>query len=611
MGAPTKRRGGAPLKARRVARLLKASPKAEMRYVVELDAIIGAIHKGVLNVVKKEFPRDGSLRQDAGEGDPEGDDPEGDDPEGDDLPDDTVPTSPATIGLGARLLSLIYAWALPRIEESYDRMAGEVVLKVTNGLSLIGIDPHNAVGIDSFIEHARAANVELIKNASADFLAQVRATLDEFEGRPAKDMAAALQARVEVSRSRAQLIARDQVLKLNAAIVEHRCRSAGVDSYRWSTSLDERVRAMHAALEGQTFTWDQPPVTNDDGEENHPGEDYQCFPEGSDVQFAHGVVKGFRRRFDGELSSVILESGKTVRATQNHPVLTQRGWISLGDLQLSDYILEIADEGLQSAKQDKYNRVPRICEVFAALSIPGVRRTARGSKTHFHGDGGKGDVNIVYAARPLSFGLFPGGAEGVEKLKLPSSNLSGLQRGSIEHLFFGPGSTPHSRVCGIGEPQAFAPREPRHSQEAGLRTRADIHPGLFQTRFKRDARNACAIRDREQALACPVSLDDRRHVDPQNGPDNTCPSISPYAESSEFLAQVIGRNAEDLGYFLQGLPLVQKFVRVCRIDRFEFHGFVLNLETTPGWYVAQGILAKNCRCLPIPILPTDESDAES
>ena len=43
----------------KILRLLKASPRAENRYIVELDAIIGAIHRGVLNVVKKEFPRDG------------------------------------------------------------------------------------------------------------------------------------------------------------------------------------------------------------------------------------------------------------------------------------------------------------------------------------------------------------------------------------------------------------------------------------------------------------------------------------------------------------------------------------------------------------------------
>jgi SPP1 gp7 family putative phage head morphogenesis protein len=241
----------------KIVRLLKASPRAETRYTVELDAIMSAIHRGVLNVVKKEFPLDGSLRQDA-----------------DEPPE--LPAVKVHIGLGARLLGLIAAWALPRIQEAYDRMAEDVIIRVTDGLALIGIDPRHAAGIDSFIEQARHENVELIKNASADFLAQVRATLDEFEGRPAKDLAAALQQRVEVSRSRAQLIARDQVLKLNSQIIEMRCRSAGVDSYHWSTSQDERVRPMHAELEGSVHTWDDPPVTNPDGDTNHPGEDYQC-----------------------------------------------------------------------------------------------------------------------------------------------------------------------------------------------------------------------------------------------------------------------------------------------------------------------------------------------
>ena len=30
--------------------------------------------------------------------------------------------------------------------------------------------------------------------------------------------------------------------------------------------------------------------------------------------------------------------------------------------------------------------------------------------------------------------------------------------------------------------------------------------------------------------------------------------------------------------------------------RTEFAGFVYNLETGPGWYVANGIVAHNCRC---------------
>jgi hypothetical protein len=36
------------------------------------------------------------------------------------------------------------------------------------------------------------------------------------------------------------------------------------------------VRERHAELDGERFRWDDPPVTNEDGDENHPGEDYQC-----------------------------------------------------------------------------------------------------------------------------------------------------------------------------------------------------------------------------------------------------------------------------------------------------------------------------------------------
>ena len=77
--------------------------------------------------------------------------------------------------------------------------------------------------------------------------------------------------RTDVSDSRARLIARDQVSKLNGNLTMERQIDLGVDSYIWNTVGDERVRETHADNEGQTFTWDNPPV-----ETGHPGEDYQC-----------------------------------------------------------------------------------------------------------------------------------------------------------------------------------------------------------------------------------------------------------------------------------------------------------------------------------------------
>jgi len=77
--------------------------------------------------------------------------------------------------------------------------------------------------------------------------------------------------RTDVSDSRAKLIARDQIAKLNGQLTMERQVDMGVDSYIWRTVGDERVRDTHADNEDQTFTWDNPPA-----ETGHPGDDYQC-----------------------------------------------------------------------------------------------------------------------------------------------------------------------------------------------------------------------------------------------------------------------------------------------------------------------------------------------
>lgn len=71
-------------------------------------------------------------------------------------------------------------------------------------------------------------------------------------------------------RTRARLIARDQVAKLNGNLMRLRQTNLGITHYFWRTSLDERVRSSHEELEGQRFSWKNPPSVG------HPGEDYQC-----------------------------------------------------------------------------------------------------------------------------------------------------------------------------------------------------------------------------------------------------------------------------------------------------------------------------------------------
>ncbi len=89
----------------------------------------------------------------------------------------------------------------------------------------------------------------------------------------------------EVATSRAQLIARTETARANAAINQSRAMSVGSNQYRWHNSGDEAVRHSHKflkgkRLQGMIFSWDDPP-TLDDGMKGHPGTfpNCRCFAE--------------------------------------------------------------------------------------------------------------------------------------------------------------------------------------------------------------------------------------------------------------------------------------------------------------------------------------------
>jgi len=95
--------------------------------------------------------------------------------------------------------------------------------------------------------------------------------------------------RFKKTRTRAELIARDQVNKLNGQLTELRQTELGLSQYYFETASDERVRSSHAAMNGKLCRWDDATVYKNGPEdkrwkqrssiggiEKHPGEDYQC-----------------------------------------------------------------------------------------------------------------------------------------------------------------------------------------------------------------------------------------------------------------------------------------------------------------------------------------------
>jgi len=147
------------------------------------------------------------------------------------------------------------------------------------GVDLLTAEPWLQESIGNFVHQ----NVDLIKSLQTQSLSDLQGiVLRGFQqGTRPTDISAQLRARYGVQRRRANLIAKDQVGKLNGQLTQLRQRSAGVESYIWRTSLDERVRGdpdglypnavpSHFDREGVEFRWDSPPS------DGHPGQAVSC-----------------------------------------------------------------------------------------------------------------------------------------------------------------------------------------------------------------------------------------------------------------------------------------------------------------------------------------------
>jgi len=121
-------------------------------------------------------------------------------------------------------------------------------------------------------------NARLIKTIDSRYWDDIaEATRDAVSrGVQTRELAKLLEERYTVSQSRAKLIARDQISKLNADITEQKQTALGVTEYWWVTSHDERVRPTHRNLDGSKQRWDTKPVTETNGERNHPGQAINC-----------------------------------------------------------------------------------------------------------------------------------------------------------------------------------------------------------------------------------------------------------------------------------------------------------------------------------------------
>lgn len=145
--------------------------------------------------------------------------------------------------------------------------------KAAVGIDLSQVEPSLTPTINAF----RRANLDLITSMARDKVERVKAILEDAPNARVETIRDRIMEEGNVTRRQAALIARDQVLSLNAQVTEKRHAAAGVEKYTWRTSGDGDVRPAHRALNGKVFAYADPPVVDArKGRRENPGQDYQC-----------------------------------------------------------------------------------------------------------------------------------------------------------------------------------------------------------------------------------------------------------------------------------------------------------------------------------------------
>lgn len=338
---------------------------------------------------------------------------------------------------------------------------------------------------------------------------------------------------------------------LNATLAQGGGAIAAVWESHWRQT-GYHYRPDHKARDGKIYlirnSWAQtkglvkPGAAGYTDDITEPAEEPFCFPAESEIPFADFVEGAFRREFTGELTTIVTEHGSRLDATPNHPILTIDGWRAVGSLNVGDYVIEMGSDSVHTKRNNDDGKTT-ISEIFGTIQEFGRGHSLKGVANQFHGDGSDSDVNTVWADRPLSFGRESTLQESIKDFLLLVSSVPRAAAGALDLCLDSICHSFANATSSLSQQPAFSFASPGHTDQIS-----------FGSGSQRQS----------------------EHFD-----------MSDYD---------IARNAHDLRYLQNTLPFVVKHSKIISVNRREFSGHVYNLQTRDGWYVANNILAHNCRC---------------
>lgn len=452
-------------------------------------------------------------------------------------------------------------------------------------------------GASETIEDLLARNTALVRDVSDQAMGRIADIV--FRGlqqrTPIRDVAKEINDALGLGRARSLRIASDQTVKLSAALDRLRQEQLGFDSFVWRHSGKVHYRPEHLARDGQVFSWG-----SDVAKEDPPGYAPFCFPSDQPIAVHDDILMFWRRWHSGHLTTLITESGETIRCTPNHPILTGSGWKAAKLIEVGDDLIRTSDCGVYTPDADVHETQASIGNLFEASKAVFGSVSIDGSGSEFHGDATPNEqIEVVDAKRGLRDHFTSLVNQNVKQFLLEDTFRSALTTRALELLGQGSGLASAGSVSGLRLLESFLWAQFGPLQKTGvpLVSQLDslfhevLHDG-WPGRAKLTSELVGAATGKVQASQ--LLLIEMLGV--------VCWAVDRFAGRevaplAEVLSQGVASKSHEARYLGKGNPPFQEFdCRVKSAVTRPWSGHVYNLESKSGWYSAGTIAVKNCGC---------------
>lgn len=343
-----------------------------------------------------------------------------------------------------------------------------------------------------------------------------------------------------------------------------------------------------------------------------------CLLPGTEVVMPGRVRYATKSLYNGRCIEIRTAGGRVLTVTENHPILTRRGWVAARFVGQSDYVIgSAAAERVASDVSPDNDHMPTAIEqVFRSLQkSPGVVSGRVPATTeYFHGDGRhmNGDIEIVLADGFLRsdnqpgnrqpFGEFPliGRAPGAGQL---------TSDGRFAGTFVGH-DTPSGGFVSAGD--LPLPGVHIHALPLGA-----LRPGLVADSYAMTTQVGTEGKPADAQLLSQGVHGFTGQIAGSPG----CKLVNDYGLMAASAAMNTGRFQGAGEGLLADTILAGKFCdrfssqiaedEVIEVREDDFRGHVYNLQVDPyHLYFANGIITHNCRCWLQPVVLEALSDQE-